>query len=264
MSPPQGQPGVHILPCSLRFGEESRRIAIRAASARGRVAVRLGGGSRSFSDSHAWAQKMYDSVVAAFSGCDFTFIAGGTRMELRADGSTIPGITEALPLIAATNPNATTVGVIPRQTDLRLANGKLVVSNRQSNDHITFVHPDLSTCLLLQYSADKGLPDWDAEWQSALDLMDALRTDAGYRTLHVFYGGGPTTERELLHVLKLSAHNPASPWRVVLVADSGGVATKYTFNAALCERYADRLTVCQAQHLRVTLQTLGFGPQTER
>ncbi len=264
MNQPQKQAGVHILPCSLSHGEESRRVAIHAASAPGRVAVRLGGGARSFSDSNAWAQAMYDNVVAAFAGCDFTFIAGGTRMESRADGSTIPGITEALPLIAAANPHARTVGVIPRQTDLHLVNGRVVVSNKPANDHITIVHPDLCTCLLLQYSADKGLPGWDAEWQCALDLMNALRTDAGYRTLHVFYGGGPTTERELLHVLKLQSHSPANPWRVVIVANSGGVASKYAVNTSLCKQYADRLSVCQARHLRDTLQTLGFGPQTGR
>ncbi|HVI69364.1 MAG TPA: hypothetical protein VM581_02805 [Magnetospirillaceae bacterium] len=239
------------------MGEVSRRLAIRAASTRGKVAVRIGGGVRSLSSSAV--AMMNKTIVPAFAGCDFTLIAGGTRTELRLDGAILPGITEVLPLIGAVSPLAKTVGVIPRQTDLRLVHGRLIVADKPQNDHITIVHPDLNTCLLLQYSVDKGLDGWDAEWLTALDLMEALRLDGGYRTLHLFYGGGKTTERELLHVLNLS-HSPANPWWVVLVADSGGVVSQYAADKSWCSQFAGRLAVCGASELSTTLRSLGFNP----
>jgi hypothetical protein len=228
-----------------------------AASSPRRAAVRLTGSARNIDP--GVVELMYETVVGAFSGCDITVLSGGTRMVMRTNPRRfLPGITEVLPLIAAASPQARTIGVVPRQTKLVMQDGVgLIVSDKPVNDFVTIIHPDLDACLLLQYSADKGFTDWNMEWELSLDYLEALRNDASYFTGHLVYGGGKTTERELLHVVRLG-HNPAKPWLVILVSDSSGVAAKYANDRNFCDTYSDRLVVCSARDLTEVLNDHGF------
>ena len=263
MEPQAPRPGVDLLICSLRFGEDSRRAAIRAASATRKATLRITGYSGLARDrTPEQVTHMYRGVAATLVGCDITIIGGGTRMVYRDDPSRyVHGITEVVPIIGASSPLAKTIGVIPRQSRLLLRERfGLVVADKPTNPYVTIVHPHLDACLLLQYSADQGFTNWDSEWQLSLDYMEALRHDAGHRTAHLVYGGGKATERELLHVADL-IHNPANPWWVILVADSGGVAEKYARDVEFRRKYAHSLIVCTADELPGVLTDLGFiGP----
>jgi hypothetical protein len=116
----------------------------------------------------------------------------------------------------------------------------------------------------LQYSVDRGLPDWDKEWMVSLDYMEVLRTDAGFRSGHVFYGGGKTTSNEIRHVAALPP-DPRNPWHVVLIADSGGVAQQLAEDAEFRQAHAHSVTVCTSAELSQALESLALlGPNPRR
>lgn len=239
----------------------SRLIAIRLASSAIKLAVRVTGGVRSLTTPEI--VRMRDFLAPALSAHDITVIGGGTQMRSRNNRQhTIPGITDVLPMVLWANPQAHVVGVVPRQTQLRLQNSMLVVSDQADDDFFTTIHPRLKTCLLLQYSADRGLPDWDAEWLASLDYMQALRQAGGFHTLHLVYGGGATTERELLHILQLPPDNQG-PWHVLLVADSGGVASAYANSAAFVAAHQDMLTICLTSDLAEAMLPFVAAAQTK-
>lgn len=249
--------GVDIVLCSLAFADESRRIAIRAASAPRRKAIKLGGYSANLPQQ--LAELMYRSVAKPLMGCDITVLGGGTRNVLRNNPSkVIHGIGEVIPVIGKASPLARTIGVIPRQSKLMLREEfGLVVADNPTNDFVTIIHPGLDTCLLLQYSADKGYTDWDPEWRLSLDYLELLRQEAGHDTMHLMFGGGNTTKREILHVLNLP-HNPAKPWRILLISDSGGIAEQFAADADFCTQYREQLVICKAADLSRALEDYGY------
>lgn len=257
MDPPRKHLGVDLLPCSLRYGEESRRAAIKLASAPRPASVRITGWSGGLPSQ--LAEHMYRTFVPTFTGCDFTVIGGGTRMALRHNPLLYQhGINEVIPLISGSSPRAKTIGVVPRQTKLVYREGVgVIISDKPENPYITIVHPHLDACLLLQYSADKGFEGWDQEWLLSLDYMEALRDEANHQTAHVVFGGGNTTAREVQHVVKLR-HNPEKPWWTILVSDAQGVSGKYALDRDFCSTYHNRLRVCRGRDLGAMLQDLGF------
>jgi hypothetical protein len=249
--------GVDIVLCSLAFADESRRIAIRAASAPRKKAIKLGGFSANLPPELVGL--MYRTIAGTLAGCDITIMGGGTRNVLRSDPhKVIDGIGEVLPVISRASPDAKTIGIVPRQSKLVLKEGVgLIVGDKPLSSFFTVIHPGLDTCLVLQYSADKGYAGYDLEWRLALDYLELLRQEAGHDTLHLIFGGGATTRREILHVVNLP-HNPAKPWHVLLISDSGGVAEEFATNAGFCATYRDRLIVCKAADLPRTLKDYDY------
>lgn len=253
------KPGTRLLTSSLQLGEKSLNLAVEMATARRTATIRITGYGVMYDS--MLIQQLFETVAPAFANSDCTIIGGATRVKQRNSETIIPGVAEILPLIHKSSPNARVIGVVPRQTELHYYKGDIIVSDKPTEDYLTVIHAGLPACLLLQYSADRGFTDWNGEWQVSLDYMEVLREHGGHQTLHFVFGGGPTTKREVLHVLNLP-RNSANPWRVMLVADSGGAAEELAADGELCRLHADRLVVCNAASVRDSLQTLGFlGPQ---
>ncbi len=255
--------GVRLLIENMQF-PNSRLTALQLASSPTAAAVKICGGCASLTPSAVNA--MYDSIVPAFEGAACTVIGGGTSMRIRGTNVVLPGITEVLPWIHDAHPEVVVVGVAPRQTAMQWLPGTdlLVIDDQPENPYVTTVHPGLQFCLVLQYSADRGAPDWDAEWMVALDYLEVLReSPRRFRTAHLLYGGGKTTERELLHVVNLP-HDPDNPWWVILVSDSGGVAGQYASDREFCTRYQDNLVVCTAAEIASVLAARDFTKGSRR
>jgi hypothetical protein len=258
--------GVRVHPCSLRYGDESLRTAMKLALSPAKIVARISGGAGGMESRDVAG--MFESFQAGFTGFRGDVVIGGTQMRSRFNLKLpIVGITEVAPIIARAAPEAIVIGVTPRLCDLTLIDGvgAMVADGKEpgkpDKPYITIVHPDLNVCLLLQYSADIPLKSWVHEWQTALRYMGLLRTESQppFQSFHMFYNGGQETERELLGVMA-QPHEPDNPWWTILLADSGRIAQQYAEDRDFRSEYADRLVVCDKAELRTALQDLGFTP----
>ena len=143
---------------------------------------------------------------------------GGTRMIRRDNPKVIvPGITEVFPAIEPWCQNSVFCGVLAKTSHLQMSPHGLVMQNNPAEDYVTIIHPNQTSCVLLQPSADTTAT-WDDEFKECVRIVDSLR-DAQWKSLLVAYNGGGVTEREIRTWAKLGKQNPF--WQVLIVNGSG-------------------------------------------
>ncbi len=213
-------------------GEQATKLALRLAAVKHHSIVRLTGGCGNMSAADAIG--LYDLFVNSFNDFAGGILFGGTRMILKSDFKTIvPGITEIAPLIRKNCPNSVTLGVVPKDKDLKLDSFGLIVSEEKDNDFVTIIHPDQDQCLVLQKNADRGVI-WEAEYKECLqiteDLLEMELPNGNFSSLLISYNGGGTTEKEILATAKRG-------WPVLLINGSGGKSEHYANDREFLVRY---------------------------
>ncbi len=144
---------------------------------------------------------------------------GGTRMIRRDNPKVIvPGITEVFPAIEPWCPNSAFCGVLAKVNHLKFSPHGLVMHNNPSEDYVTIVHPNQTSCVLLQPSADT-VATWDDEFKECVRIVDSLRETGDWKALLTAYNGGGVTEKEIRTWAKLGKQNPF--WQVLIVNGSG-------------------------------------------
>jgi hypothetical protein len=268
-------PGVTIFPCSVSHNEESLRAAMDLVSPEWKTLIRLMGGCGGMSPDDV--SGMSECARRSFKGFRGGIVIGGSRMYDRAALKErrkviVPGITEMIDDILDVAPNAVVIGVAPRQSDLVyiegfgnvISDGEDPFDPTKNTPYITFIHPSLKLCLLLQYSADRPLDSWSHEWKTALRYMEMARTgtQAGFRTAYVVYNGGRETEKELQYLVRFP-QDPSNPRTIVLISDSGRVATQYANDPEFRTTHADKLVVCTKDELPDALKAHGITQPQE-
>lgn len=183
-----------------RYGGLSRDAAVAHLSGAGeKVAVVLTGGCANMSLEDS--ERLIDYFRVAFSGLDFAFVSGGTRMQFAAGReiteSVLPGITEVLPAIASSlGEGARILGVVAVD-EVRSAE-KQNVESGVPKQNVTVVNPEFSHLYFVssgEYGEDcEG--QWHAEAFGRLDVARALQTQ-GFRVITVLYNGGGITDWEI-------------------------------------------------------------------
>ncbi len=151
---------------------------------------------------------------------------GGTRMVKKdSPFRAVQGITEVPPRLTAYCPRAQTLGVIAKVGDLKHSRFGIVVSPPSSPEdpHVTLVHPDQHSVLIVQPSADR-FASWTDEMRECIDIIDSLRSNH-WQGLLVVYNGGGVVAQEIEAWAQLGDRDPF--WRVLLVKGSGRSADKY-------------------------------------
>ena len=209
-------------------GEHSTNLALRLTQARDRFIVRLTGGCGNMSPQDA--KGLTDLFAQAFEGFAGAMIFGGTRMLSYPDFKKIKfGITEIPPLIGEKNPDAVTLGVIPRTQELGLSPHGLLVADEKEKGFITIVHPQQDICLVVQISADNA-QTWDAEVDECLEITKNLREFAGWNSLLISYNGGSVTEKEIVKTAQLG-------WPILLINGSGRKTEEYANNTEFLHKF---------------------------
>lgn len=151
---------------------------------------------------------------------------GGTRMVKKDDPlAVIEGITEVVPRINKYCPHAQSLGIIAKVGDLRHSRFGVIVSppSNEEDPHVTLVHPDQHSVLIVQPSAD-SFASWTDEMRECIDIIDHLRS-GHWQGLLVAYNGGSVVAQEIEAWAQLGLSNPF--WRVLLVKGSGRSTDKY-------------------------------------
>lgn len=167
--------------------------------------------------------KRRKSKLPRFAGfCLF----GGTRMVRKNSPRTVVrGIPEIVPPINRYCPRAQTLGIIAKVSNLKHSRLGIIVSPPQNDadPHVTLVHPDQHSVLIVQPSADQ-FASWTDEMRECIDIIDQLRSNR-WQGLLIAYNGGQVVGQEI----ELWAKNgDADPfWRVLLVKGSGRITDKY-------------------------------------
>jgi hypothetical protein len=245
----------------LRPGEVSHSVAYELTTVATRMLVRWTGGCGSLPE-HLAAQ-MYETLVEAFDGFTGAQVFGATRMLRIEDGQVLPpsdprsvrhGITEVPPMIRRLNPGSKIAGVVPIKdppVQLDFALGQII---SREDEYVTIVHPGQDYALMIQASPDDGVI-WEAEYKWCLKFIAAMAR-AGFRSLLFVYGGGNTTEKEILAHAKLGLP-------VLLVADSPGKAGQYAADESFLERFPNvHAAAHRAGAIREALMELGALPPT--
>lgn len=143
---------------------------------------------------------------------------GGTRMIRRDNPKVIvPGITEVFPAIEPWCTNSVFCGVLAKTSHLKISPHGIVMQNVPADPWVTIIHPNQTSCVLLQPSADTTAT-WDDEFKECVRIVDSLK-DSQWKSLLVAYNGGGVTEREIRTWAKLGKQNPF--WQVLIVQGSG-------------------------------------------
>lgn len=207
-------------------GEDSVRAALSLTRAESRVVVRITGGCALNPRYHGELPELF---VSAFRGFEGGIIFGGTRTLSRSDGSILPSVTEAGPLIGKECPKARVLGIVPRVDPLLMVpEYGLIVTDDEENDHLTIIHPEQDTCLLVQKSCDR-----EALWEDERIVAEAIVADlmqVNWQSLLIAYNGGDTTRNEIRRWAALG-------WPVILIKGSGRVTGRFSRDEAFLERH---------------------------
>jgi len=199
--------------------EQSTKLMLALTRAKRRVVVRFTGGCGYMSEEDA--KGLYDLFVESFADFSGAILFGGTRMLKKNDNKTIvPGITEIPPLIRKKCPLSTILGVVPKINEFKLSDSGLIVyEESEESDYFTIINPDQDLCLLVQNSVDEGSP-WEVEYKECMEIIDSLRTFAGWDSLLISYNGGAITEKEILDTNNLG-------WPILLIKGGGRKTDQY-------------------------------------
>ena len=272
--------GTQLTICSVSISRAdaiSRKDLVRLASSPTRTAVRVTGGAGHMSKEEG--KNVAELLADALGGsqCTTSVISGATmvidrpspgdcalcltaQMYCREHSSHIkrhPGVMDILPRLVQLKAPARTVGVVPTIDPPLLWGGYMVVSNREGESHYTVIDDTIPACVVVQFNADRPMLTWDDEWRVCLDYLQLLRDEGDHRSLHLVYNGGATTRREVMHVAKLA--DPANPWYVLLVADSGREATILANDLEWRKAHPGVIS-CTKADLQTVVRQLGFAP----
>jgi hypothetical protein len=165
---------------------------------------------------------------------------------------------DVLSRLAELKAPAKLIGIVPSISDLEMVASWVVISDNQDKEHYTVIDNGIPVSVVAQFSTDKPRLTWDDEWVICLEYMDLLRSEAGQKTLHLVYNGGETTKNEVLKVATLPS-SAGTPWHMLLVEDSGRVATELANNTSWRKQHP-HVQSCKKTELNTVVRELGFAP----
>ncbi|MBY0359699.1 MAG: hypothetical protein K2W82_16980 [Candidatus Obscuribacterales bacterium] len=182
---------------------------------------------------------------------------GGSRMVYKDDPAKIvPGITEVAPALSKYCPHCVTLGVIVKSGHMRYTPHGILISSEPNKPYATIIHPEQTSCAILQPSVDSKAP-WEDEWKECLRICSEVKETPGdWRGLLVVYNGGMYAKQETLAWAKMSKIDPF--WRVLLVKGSGRIADELANDADFLAEHSG-VHVCRnnVDHMREKLLELG-------
>ncbi len=283
---PDLQLGAWLRMCSIaisRADAVTRVDLVRLASSRLNAVVRVTGGAgfMSAEEGAGVAQLLAEALGGA--ACQASVLAGATMVITRpqpgncADcdhnrtycslhagaamvASRQPSVMDVLSELSRRGAPCKTVGVAPTISGPRLYGGSVIIENRPEEPHYTVLDERAPVCVLTQFNTDRPNLTWLDEALVCIDYMDLLRREGDHRSLHLVYNGGDTTRQEIEHVANLI--DPVNPWEVLLVEDSGRMATQFAKNSAWRKAHP-HVVSCKKHELPVVIRQMGFAPRRE-